>query len=89
LAPMKVRFTGIWEQTQTTSIFMFVVFGIEYKMVFKLTNIDDPALKALSLLSLKIWWWKNEQHERLNRIVIRAKPLQKLMKKTRRLFHHL
>jgi hypothetical protein len=40
---MKVRFTGILKQAQTTSIFMFVVLGwIEYKMVFKLTNIDDP-----------------------------------------------
>jgi hypothetical protein len=55
---MKVRFTGILKQTQTTSIFMFVVLGwIEYKMVFKLTNIDDPMerlKRAIVIVTEKI-----------------------------------
>jgi hypothetical protein len=55
---MKVRFTGILKQAQTTGIFMFVVLGwIEYKMVFKLTNIDDPMerlKRAIVIVTEKI-----------------------------------
>jgi hypothetical protein len=63
---MKVRFTGILKQAQTTSIFMFVVLGwIEYKMVFKLTNIDDPMerlKRAIVIVTEKIVDDERTQH---------------------------